>query len=225
MPERTEVLIRSLTRELQPVRRLPRLGRVAASIAGLTFALVAAQIVFAWIGPAPWPKPDFGGLDAWTIAVHALLFSGALVFALGVCVPGRERLARSGVIALALALAALAGIAAVRIAGWPGAASLAPGWLAATVTCSLHAVLPAVLPALLFARFASRAVPRQLAVAIAVGAAAPLGGLTQPGILGCAYPDELHQTIGHLLTPVLGAALVLVIARAVLLTLRRFERV
>lgn len=225
MTERTEALIQKLARGLQPVRRLPRLGLVASSVAGLALLLVAAQLVPAWWTRSPWLKPGVGINDAGTIAAHALLFAGALAFALGACVPGREPLQRNGIVGLVLAFSAIAWIGAARSSAWPGPDSLEAGWLGATFACSLHSILPAALPVLLLARFAARAAPRRAFVALLIGAAAPLGLLTQPGVLGCAYPDELHQLIGHLLTPALGAPLLLIVALPVFLILRPSERV
>jgi len=220
MTERTEALIAELARDLQPVRRLPGLGGVAARVAILALGLVAAQLAFAWLSNSPWRKPAFASVDAWTIAAHALLAAGALAFALGACVPGRERLTRSGALLVAVALGAVVWIGFERLAAWPGLNALAPGWLGTTFACSLGAIVPAALPALFFARFASRAAPRRVALALLFGAVAPLGLLTAPGVLGCAYPDELHHVLGHLLTPLLGALILCSIALPVLLISR-----
>ncbi len=225
MTERTEALILALARGLHPVRRLPGLGRVAASVALLALSLVAAQLVFAWATNSPWLKPTLASVDAWTIAAHALLAAGALAFTLGACVPGRERLTQIGALVLAISLGAIVWIGFARLAVWPGLAALAPGWLGAMVTCSLGAVVPAALPALLLARFAARAAPRRVALTLLLGAAASIGLLTQPGILGCAYPDELHHVVGHLLTPALGALILGVSALPVYLISRPSQRV
>ena len=224
MTERTEALILALARDLQPVRRLPGLGRVAASVVVLAMALVGAQLLFAWTTNSAWLKPGFASVDAWTIAAHALLAAGALAFALGACVPGRERLMRTGALMLASALGAVVWIGFERLAAWPGLAVLAPGWVGTTFSCSLDAIVPAALPALLLARFAARAAPRRVALVLLVGAAAPLGLLTQPGVLGCAYPDELHHVLGHLLTPAFGALILGVIAVPVFLISRPSQR-
>jgi hypothetical protein len=212
MTERTEALIGELARGLRPVRRLPGLGRVAASVTGVALGLLALHAAFAWSTKPSFPKPDFAALDAWTLAAHALLAAGALAFALGTCVPGRERLARRGALALALASAAVVWIGIARLASWPGAAALGPGWLGATLACSLGAIGPALLPALLVARFAARAGPRRALLVLTLGSAASLALLTPPGILGCGYPDELHHALAHLLTPALGAGVLLLAA-------------
>jgi hypothetical protein len=224
MTERTEALIEELARDLHPVRRLPGLGRVAARVAVLAMGLVGAQLVFAWTTNSPWLKLAFAPVDAWTIAAHALLAAGALAIALGACVPGRARLMRTGALLVAVALGAVVWIGFERLAVWSGLAALAPGWLGTTFTCSLGAIVPAALPALLLAHFAARAAPRHVALALLFGAAAPLGLLTQPGVLGCAYPDELHHVLGHLLTPVFGALILGVSALPVFLISRPSRR-
>jgi len=224
MSERTDALIDELARGLRPVRRLPGLGRVALGIAGLAAALAGAQLVVASFTRSPWPKPSFAAADAATIAAHALLATGALAVALGACVPGRERLARAGGLAVALAFGAVVWIGCVRFAAWPGVAALAPGWSRATLACALGSIVPAVLPVFLFARFGARAAPHRVSLALFFGAVAPLGLLTLPGILGCAYPDELHHVVGHLLTPALGALGLLLVALPVFASARASQR-
>jgi hypothetical protein len=95
MTERTDTLIHELAQGLRPVRRIAPLGRVAALVAGLAGALLIAQLAYSLATGAPVLKPDFGAVDAWTIATHALLAAGALAFALGASVPGREPLPAS----------------------------------------------------------------------------------------------------------------------------------
>jgi len=220
MTPRTEELIHELARGLHPVRRLPGLGRVAASVVGLCSSLAAAHLGFTFATKSPWIKPAFASVDAWTIAAHALLAAGALAFALGACVPGRGRLARTGMLAATAALVPVVWIGCARLAAWPGPAALAPGWLGSVFACSLGAIVPAVLPALLLAHFASRAAPRHSALVLLAGAAASLGLLTLPGVLCCAYPDELHHVLGHLLTPALGALILALVALPLFLTSR-----
>lgn len=225
MSERTEELVRELVSGLRPVRRLPQLGRVAAGVMSLAFGLALARLAYASLTGVAWLKPDFGSVDAQTIAVHALLAASALAFALGALVPGRERLSRSAALVLVLVFLGLVWIAGERLAAWSGFAALASGWVGATVECSLSAIVPAILPALLLARFAARAATHGASVAVLVGAAASIAPLTLPGILGCGYPDELHQLIGHALAPVLGALLLSVLVLPVYFSTRpRTER-
>lgn len=225
MTERTDALIGELARGLRPVRRLPALGRVAARVVAAGLGLAALHVGLALAAKTSFPKPGFAALDVWTLAAHALLAAGALAFALGACVPGRERLARRGAWSIALAFVAIAWIGVARLEAWPGVAALAPGWLGATLACSLGSILPAALPALLLVRFAARAAPRCEALVLLLGSAASLALLTSPGILGCGYRDELHQALGHLLTPALGALLLFAVALPVYLSSRPVREV
>jgi hypothetical protein len=220
MTERSDALIGSLARGLRPVRRLPALRSVASRAVAVGLGLAALHVAFALFAKGAFPKPSFAAVDAWTLAAHALLAIGALAFALGACVPGRERLARGGALVLAVAFAAIAWIGCARLAVWPGVAALGPGWLGATIDCSLGSILPAALPMILLVRFAARAAPRRAALVLLLGSAASLALLTSPGILGCGYPDELHQTLAHLLTPALGAGLLFALALPVYLSAR-----
>jgi len=218
MTDHTEALIGQLVRGLRPVRRLPALGRVAAYVVAVSLGLAAVHVVFACFTKTSFPKSSFAAVDAWTLVAHALLAVGALAFALGACVPGRERLARSGALAIAVAFAGVAWIGCVRFAAWPGA--VAPGWFLATLACSLGTIVPAVLPAAVLAHFAAHAAPRRAPLVLLVGAAASLALLTAPGIVGCDYPDELHHTVAHLLTPALGVLILLLVSLPVYLRSR-----
>lgn len=220
MTERTDLLIGSLARGLRPVQRLPALGRVAFRVVAVGLALAALHVVFELGAKEAFPKPSFAAVDAWTIAAHALLAIGAFAAALGACVPGRERLTRIGSVVLLLAFAAITWIGFARLQVWSGADALGLGWLGRTLACSLGSVAPAAIPALLFARFAARAAPRRVTPVLLLGSAASLALLTPPGILGCGYPDELHHALGHLLTPALGAVLLLALALPVYLSAR-----
>lgn len=209
MSERTEALVRSLTRDLRPVRRLPALGHVALAIAALAAVLVGVQVGSGVAAGQPLVKPDFGSTDLQTILAHGLLAATALAFALGACVPGRERLARVGAVGLALALAALGLVAAERIVAFSG--TLADGWLVQTFACGQGAIVPAAIPALVLAVFAARAAPHRATRVLTVAAAASVAALTLPGILRCDFPDELHHVVGHALAPVIGAVALLVL--------------
>jgi hypothetical protein len=220
MTERTDALIGSLAHGLRPVRRLPELGFVASRVIAVGLGLAALHVAWALLAKEAFPKPSFAAVDAWTLAAHGLLAVGALAFALGACVPGRERLTRNGMRALALAFVVMAGIGCLRLKSWPGAEALGPGWLGSTLVCTLGSIVPAVLPLLLLARFAARAAPRRALPVLLLGGAASLALLTPPGILGCGYPDELHHALAHLLAPALGALLLLAVALPVYLSAR-----
>jgi hypothetical protein len=221
MTERTDALIAELARGLPRVRRLPSLARVAAIVVGAGLGLTALNAVIGAFAKEHFPKPDFGPVDEWTLAAHALLAGGALAFALGACVPGRERLARGGAWAIALAALALAGIAAVRIAAWPGPASVETTWLARTIGCSLSCVVPGIVPAVLLVRFAARAVPRRAGLVLAIASVASLALLSAPGVVACAYPDELHHVLSHALVPLLGGIVVWLALLPLYFSLRR----
>jgi uncharacterized membrane protein len=218
MTERTEELVRSLARDLAPVRRLPTLGRVALALAALAAVLVVVQLGFGVAAGLALVKPDFGSLDLQTLLVHSLLASAALAFALGESVPGRERLARLGAVGVALAFAGLGLVVVERVIGFSG--TLADGWLAQTFQCGLGAVVPALIPALVFAAFAARAAPHRAARALVLGAAASIAWLTLPGILRCDFPDALHHVVGHVLAPVIGALALLVLVLPFYLSVR-----
>jgi hypothetical protein len=224
MTERTDELIRELSHGLHPVRRIPPLRRVGALVAGLAGALVLAQFAYDLATGAHVVKSGFGAVDAQTLVAHVLLAAGALGFALGASVPGREVLARVGAIAVGLALVAIAGIGCERLLQWPGLASLAPDWVRATFACGAGSIAPALLPALVLSRFSARAAPRHAARVLVVGAAAPIAILTWPGILGCGYPDELHHVTAHLLAPALGALVLALLVLPVVLAARRSVR-
>lgn len=221
MTEPTDALIGELARGLRPVRRLPALGRVAAIVIGVGLGLASINALQGWFAKEAFPKPGFGPIDEVTLVAHALLAGGALAFALAACVPGRERLARGGVLALLIAGIALAGIGLARFADWPGVGSLEPTWLERTFACALGCVLPAVVPAFLLARFAASAAPRRAVLVLLVGGVASLALLSAPGVLGCEYPDELHHALGHALTPLLAAVVLALATLPVYLSSRR----
>jgi hypothetical protein len=225
MTERTNALIGELAQGLRPVRRLPALRRVAAVVIGAGLGLAAINVLIGWFAKEAFRKPDFAPIDALTLAAHALLAGGALAFALAACVPGRERPARGGALALLIASVGLAGIGLARFADWPGVAALAPTWLERTFACALGCFLPAVVPAFLLARFAASAAPRRAALVLLVGGVASLALLSAPGVVGCEYPDELHHALGHALTPLYGAALLGLAMLPVYLSARRSSEV
>lgn len=202
------------------MQRLPALGRVAFRVVVVGLGLAALHVAYELVAQDPFPKPSFAPVDAWTIAAHALLAIGALAFALGACVPGRERLTQIGSVVLAVAFAAIAWIGFARLEVWQGAEALGLGWLGSTLACSFGSIAPAAIPALLLARFAAHAAPQRVTLVLLLGSAASLALLTPPGILGCGYPDELHHALGHLLTPALGAVLLLALALPVYLNAR-----
>ncbi len=204
MTERTDALIAELARGLPKVERLPELRRVAAIVVGVGLGLAAINSVAGVFVKEHFPKPDFGAVDEWTLLAHALLAGGALAFALGACVPGREPLARGGAWTIALALVVLAGVGMARIGAWPGVASVEATWLERTIGCSLSCLLPGIVPAVLLTRFTARAAPRRAALVLGVGAVASLALLSAPGVIGCEYPDQLHHALSHSFVPLLG---------------------
>lgn len=224
MTEPTNELIGELTRGLRPVRPIAPLRRIAAIVAGTALALTVAHELYSLATGWPLVKPDFGPLDVETLVAHVLLAAGALAFALGASVPGREPVARVGAIALGIAAAAVVWIGCQRLLQWPGLASLSPDWLSAAFTCGLGSVTPAILPVFLLTRFSASAAPRHTASVLLVGAAAPIAILSWPGIVDCAYTDELHQIVSHLLVPAIGALVLGVVVLPLLLAARRSIR-
>lgn len=211
MPDRSEALVRELARELEPVRRVPRLRTVALAVAG-AFALgLAAQAGLGGplplrVAGMPWGEAPF------LLLLAALLLGGAgcLLAALGSAVPGRGGCARAG-----RGLAA-GGLLAVGVSGAlavEAGEAVARAPAAAELRCALRAGLLGLVPALVVATFLARALarhPRRGALLAAVGAV----GLGAAAVhASCGVGDVAHRLLGHGLLPVAaGLALSLPLA-------------
>jgi hypothetical protein len=216
MSERTtEGLVRELARDLRRVRRIPRLGTVAA--AALTLWLAALGIE-TWLGG---PGLALRGDGAWRdpfylaalvgLGVAAL---GATLAGLGAAVPGREAAARTGmgVAAAGLGTAAAVGLLGVAIRG----ADLGAAELRACASCMARALELGVAPALVACAFVARASIRWPGAPslLALAGSAALGAFAVHAT--CPANGAFHQLVGHVLAPIAAAALLSVPLAALL---------
>jgi hypothetical protein len=217
--EPTRDLIRELVRDAAPVKPLPRLRFVIASVLLLWLAIGAIGVAIQGLAPGFWQAlampVSAGGIFA------ALLVAGVggAVAALALAVPGREALARAGF--------ALGGAGALLAAG-VGIALLLRSplveWRAPEVhdlVCLAIALTVGLAPALALGWFAGRAAPfRPLAIALAAAAgAAALGGSVAQAT--CPASDPWHLLFGHVFVPAAGA---FVLTLPLLIAIRRSER-
>ena len=220
MSERpTESLLSELSRDLAPVRPMPRLRTLV--LVGLgAFALTLA--VDGLLGhPLPLVAAGVAWADAGFLSLLAgllLTAGGAIVAALAGAVPGRERAAAAGwrVAVAGVAVAASAACwAFLRSAGadFGGAPDMG-------LECAGRASLLGVVPALVLCVFLARAFeqrPLLGAGAAAVGALA-LGAAAVHA--SCANGGVLHVLLGHWLTPFAAA---LLLAAPLSLVVRRLS--
>lgn len=206
----SEALIAELTRDLAPVRRIPPPGGVGLALVGLWAAGCALS---GWLGgsglragpPGALGEPVFTGL----LAALALAGAGGSVAAVARAVPGRERLARTGSLFLALGLGLALGCAGLA---WLVDASATS--LPAAAACASHALGLGLAPAVLaFAWLARAWEPRPRAgAAVASLTAAALGACAVH--LRCSLGDAGHLLLGHALGPLLAATLLALLGHA-----------
>ena len=141
---------------------------------------------------------------------------GGLVAAVAMSVPGRESLARAGLLTSLFGMAVAAGLGTLLILRSPlieAGTSLGTDLNCLTIACAV-----ALLPSLGIMAFAGRAAPLRplvLVLAAAAGTAA-LGAVTAQA--SCPSLDPGHLMLGHILAPAVGA---LVLAVPLLVALRR----
>jgi hypothetical protein len=199
----TEALIHELTRDLSPVRPMPRLRVVWMSL-GLAWVLVAG--VTAWYEEAVlnpwWDHPvAFGVLLG--LVVTAV---GATLASLAGSVPGLEKNASTGWRLLWVGLVMLTVSALWGSLGQ--GVSLSGFDLADCIACSIYAVVFAVAPLLVASAFLLRgaaAKPGMTAGAAAIGAVS-LGALAVHAL--CSDADGMHVLLAHFLLPLFVAALI-----------------
>jgi hypothetical protein len=194
----TEDLLRKLSTDLKPVRRIAPL-HVSA---GIVVALWALAVAFEWrLGGA---RPSVGELGRWNDPVYCLLFSGlvaaagaGLVAALAQRIPGRESLARGAGVVVGLGAVLAVGAAGIQwMASGPGAmAGAAPAW-GCVMRSAILGVLPAIVAALLLRR-SWRAANGALVPLFA----APLGAIAVHA--SCVAGGAEHMLLGHALGPLL----------------------
>ncbi len=203
----TDALLRELTHDLEPVRRIPSL-RSAALLALVSCAVAAGLHSAATDRPfpllaagLPWSEGSFlvtlGGL--------ALASGGALAAALAGAVPGRDVASRAG------RLTAAAGVTlAVGGAAWwllVADAMETSFSLASCVGCASHALLLALPPALVVGLFLGHALarrPRTLSAFAAMGALALGACVTHAS---CTDGGALHVALSHVAAPLVLAML------------------
>lgn len=207
-------LIEQLSRELAPVRRIPRL-RSAASVVLLGAALVALALL-ALQGARPGLIPFALPLESSAILAGLLLVGlGGTAAALGGSVPGRERVARAGSAGLAAGLLLAAGAGFSLLLHARGLARLGLDW--SGLQCLLRAGTLALVPALLLAGFVRWAAPARPLAALAAAAGGALGFGAVAVHLSCPSDEPVHLAAFHALAPVLGG----VVLWALLVLLRR----
>ncbi|MDX1650385.1 MAG: NrsF family protein [Myxococcota bacterium] len=198
----TDELIRELARDLEPVRPIPPVRRVALGVLALWGLVATAGVALRGF------RPDFGErllMEMGAGGVFAGLATAGVcgvVAALAAAVPGRERLARGALLAGAAGLGVAAGIGSFLVVQSPVGDAAPP---AADLVCLGVALAVGFLPALATVWFAGRALAqRPLAVVLAAAAGtAALGGVTAQA--SCPHADPAHLMLGHVLAPVAGA--------------------
>lgn len=202
-PGTTDDLVRRLTRELRPVRRVPRLRTVllGTGIAGLT-ALAVAVLVR---GVDPALVADRLGDPVFTGVLLALLVLGpaSAVGALAASIPGREVARRVAADVACLAAGAVLVPVVLLALRDPDFGRGFSGGLA----CQAWSLGLGLLPMVPVVVFVARALPRHpWLTAFGAGVAGvAVGALVVH--LSCPSRDPAHLLIAHALTPVLGGLL------------------
>jgi len=216
--ERSLELIEELTRDLSPVRPIPPLRGVVATLLGLWLGIAIVGVAVLGL------RPDLGEVfssQRGALAVFAglvLAGGGGLVGALAMGVPGRETLARGAFAAGALGMVLAAGVGTLLFLNSPAASLGTP--YAVDLHCLAVACAVALLPAAGVIWFAGRAAPHRplvLVLAAAAGTAA-LGAVTAQA--SCPG-DYRHLLMGHVLAPAVGT---LVLSLPLLIALKRIAR-
>lgn len=198
----TERVLGDLVHGLEPVRLIPRLRTVALGAALLGGIAAAAVIELRGL------RADLLELRSplRLIALGLLLAAlGGIAASLGSAVPGRDRAARGGLVALIAGLVLSSGAAGWAILSTGAALSDGLG-----LGCLGTAVLAGVLPGAGLVAFLARAFPTSPAAALsaASGGAVALGGLSVHA--SCTVTGGLHLLVGHALGPFLGGAVLAV---------------
>lgn len=217
MSEPTERLVQSLASDLAPVRPLPPLRRALAVIALLGVA--ALGFAFWLRGASPQLFQVASSHPAYLCIWLGLLAvaAGGLVAALAGAVPGRQVEARTG--AALMAAGALLAVVVGGLLAVTGAEPAAPPRAAGIcLSLSLALGLPAAVVGLGFVARGWPARPLACLLAAAAGAGA-LGAFVTH--MTCVQLDALHLMLGHLLGPLVGAALLAIPLRSLTRRVRR----
>jgi len=200
-------LIGELARDLAPVRRVPRLRRVAALALALGLAAATASILLWGL------NATFSELRAppryWIAILGLLAFSaGGSTAALGSSIPGRELLIRGGVIAMVLGAALAVTSSALFLLRLADGEPAGSPWSALSFVCMSKAALIAIPAGVLLAGFAARAFPRRPSLTVGCGALAGVAFGALPVSVSCGSENILHVVFAHTLSP-LSVGLVL----------------
>ncbi len=200
MSRSSHTLISELTRDLAPVRRIRRIGHVAA----LALALVLGTAVVALLS---WGfNETFRGLHAAprygvALAGLAVFGTGGVGAALGSSVPGSDRLVRGGVwamlVGVLLTLVSCALFLAMIYAGEPAGSV----WSALSLSCLGSSSLVAIPAAVLLTAFAARGFPHRPGLTLGAGALGLVAFGALPVLVSCGSQDILHIVFAHVLAP------------------------
>lgn len=219
MTDRTSRLIQTLTRNLQPVRRLPRL-RVAVTLALLIAAVTGASLLAVDGLRADLPSMLRSSMGFSVIVVGlALVALGGVVAALATSVPGREPAARAGLIMGLVGVGLTTVVGSIFLLRGPAAFAPEPSYLA-DVNCLSVSCLLSLPPAIGVLAFISRAAPHRLLLTVlaAVTGTVALGALAVH--LSCPCVGARHLILGHALAPAMGAMILTVPFHAALRRIR-----
>lgn len=210
----TDERIRELARDLEPVRRIPRLRAVGAGVvASWVLVVLADWLAGGWTPRAAsdsaWTSPSY--LAA--LAGLALVAFGATSAALASSVPGRAAAVRLGLRVSALGVA-------LALAGWilgvaAGGHDHGGEDLGSILGCATRALGIGVIPVTLACAFVAYAALRRasLTAALALAGGVALGAAAVH--VSCPSNSPLHQLVAHTFAP--AAAVVLLTAPLALL--------
>lgn len=209
----SEALLRELAEDLRPVRPIPRLRSIVASIALLAFAGAATLLWRKGLRPDLIPVATGDAIyDAVAIGMAAI-GSGALVAGVAACVPGRERTASRAVrwAILGAALAFL--VVPLGVAATQRHALRPPD--VADFACVVSGLAVSGLAAAACLVFGWRTAPRSLALAAALAAAgaSAVGAIAVHAV--CPSPEASHWLWGHACVPVVAGLLAFAAATAI----------
>lgn len=199
----TRDLIRDLASDLAPVKPLPRVRFVAASVLLLWLAIGVAGVALKGLVPTFWQTlampVSAGGIFAGLLVAGL----GGVLAALALAIPGRERLARVGFALGGAGMTIAAGVGIALLARSPLVEWRLPN--VHDLPCLMTALVVGLVPALSLGWFGGRAAPfRPLTIALAASAgAAALGGSVAQAT--CPVADPMHLMLGHVIVPALGA--------------------
>lgn len=203
--QETERFAAALVGDLGPVRRIPRLRFVGAGL--LIWVLSISGIVVVHVGPRPDVRTLEVGLPYAGVLAGLVLFGlGGLLAALGGSVPGRERLSRIGMGAIALALVIWIPAAAGMLLRDTPLGPFDAAWLGTSLSCIGIATGAGLLPVIAVASFVIGAFPYRPAVAAGVGGAAMVAFGSGAVHLTCSAEEFVHVSLAHVMLPLAAGA-------------------